>query len=385
MIKTQLIQQFHDLFDTLPLLAFAPGRINLIGEHTDYQEGFALPAAIQNGIWVGIQKNHLPYCRVYSLDFQEEFTFDWKAISPKKGHWGNYVLGYLAQIFQAGYPFEGFDMIVGGTLPRGAGLSSSAAFSVAVGTALSGLFDLQISPLSIARYAQQSEHQFIGVNCGLMDPYTAVFGKKDTALLLDCRYKTHQEIPINMADYGFLLVNSTVSHHLADSAYNARRASCEESVELLKKTFPSIETLRDIPYSDLYKIQQILPTDLFKKAHHVITECIRVTEAAKALQSGDLFQFGKLLNASHQSLQKNYEVSCPELDFLANKAQQFPGVLGSRMMGGGFGGCTLNVVHLAHQSALKSLLQEAYFKEFGKEPIFIEVAIGEGTFLEKQP
>lgn len=378
---TQITQTFQGLFSTTPLIAFAPGRINLIGEHTDYQEGFVFPAAVEKGIWVAIQKNQLPVCRLFSLDFDQEFKFDVETFSPKKGHWATYVMGMVALLKQAGYSLSGFDMVVGGNIPVGSGLSSSAALSVAIGTAISGLFDFKISKKSIALYAQKSEHLFAGVKCGIMDPYASAFGKKDRALLLDCRSNTHEEIPIELGDYSLILVNSKVKHSLADSAYNKRREACEESVRILQRSFPDIVTLRDIHDSDLEKVERILPASLFPKAKHVITECSRVHDAAKALKTGNLTGFGTLLKASHQSLSKDFEVSCPELDFLAEKSWDLKGVLGSRMMGGGFGGCTINLVKNSDLDSFKTNISDSYSEKFGIAADFIPVTISQGAQL----
>lgn len=376
-----LTQAFHSHFSATPLVAFAPGRINLIGEHTDYQEGFVFPAAVEKGIWVAIQKNNLSVCQLYSLDFDQEFKFELEAFSPKKGHWATYVMGMVALLNQAGYSIPGFDMVIGGDIPVGSGLSSSAALSVAIGTALTGLFDFQISKKSIALYAQKSEHLFAGVNCGIMDPYASAFGVKDKALLLDCRTISHQEVPVILDDYSLILVNSKVKHSLADSAYNQRRESCEESVRILQANFPEIKTLRDLLISDLGIVEKNLSTDLYPKAKHVITECNRVHEAAKALKSGDLIGFGTLLKASHQSLSKDFDVSCPELDFLAEKSWEIDGVLGSRMMGGGFGGCTINLVKNSELDSFKTLIGTSYLRKFGITAEFISVKISSGAQL----
>ena len=379
---TSLITQtFQSHFSTIPIIAFAPGRINLIGEHTDYQEGFVLPAAVEKGIWVAIQKNNLPVCRLHSLDFDQEFKFDLEAFSPKKGHWATYVMGMTALLNQAGYSIPGFDMVIGGNIPVGSGLSSSAALSVAIGTALSGLFDFNIPKKSIALYAQKSEHLFAGVKCGIMDPYASAFGVKDTALLLDCRTNTHQEVPIELGDFSLILVNSKVKHSLADSAYNQRREACEESVRIIQSTFSDIKTLRDLSVSDLEKVEKILPPTLFPKVKHVISECHRVHQAAEALKSKNLESFGSLLKASHLSLSKDFDVSCPELDFLAEKSWEIHGVLGSRMMGGGFGGCTINLVKSSEFESFQSQIEESYSSKFDITPEFIPVLIGPGARL----
>ena len=378
-MKSALIQSFRHHFEAEPLVVFAPGRINLIGEHTDYQEGFVFPAAISQGIWVTIAKNNLAICRAYSLDFDQEFSFELGSMSPKKGYWATYVMGVCTLLQQAGYPLGNFDLVVGGDIPTGAGVSSSAALSVAVGLGLSEVFSFQIPKKNLALYAQKAEHLFAGVNCGIMDPYASAFGVQNHALLLDCRTVTHQEIPISLGEYSLLLVNSKVSHALANSAYNQRRAACEESVVILQKSFPEIRTLRDLKERDLPSIKQLLPEALFPKARHVITECARVQQAAEALQSGNLLMMGKLLLASHESLRDDFEVSCPELDFLAQQAESITGVLGARMMGGGFGGCLLTLLKTNEISNFKTIIQERYQAAFQLRPDFIEVSLGAGA------
>ena len=378
-MKSALIQSFRHHFEAEPLVVFAPGRINLIGEHTDYQEGFVFPAAISQGIWVAIAKNNLEVSRAYSLDFDQEFSFELGSMSPKKGHWATYLMGVCTLLQQAGYPLENFDLVLGGDIPTGAGVSSSAALSVAIGMGISEVFSFQIPKKNLALYAQKAEHLYAGVNCGIMDPYASAFGVQNHALLLDCRSVTHQEIPVHLGEYSLLLVNSKVSHSLANSAYNQRRAACEESVVILQKSFPEIRTLRDLTESDLPKIKQLLPEVLFPKAKHVISECARVQQAAEALQSGNLLQMGKLLQASHESLRDDFEVSCSELDFLELQAKSTAGVLGARMMGGGFGGCLLTLLKTNEISNFKTTLQERYQNAFQLTPDFIDVSLGEGA------
>ncbi len=364
---------FRDLFGSEPIMAFAPGRINLIGEHTDYQEGFVFPAAVAQGIYVAIQANHTDSCRLYSFDFKEEFVFSPDFFSPKKGHWANYVMGMVSQMKQAGYAVQSFDLVIGGDIPVGAGLSSSAAFSVAIGTAISGLFGFNIPKKSIVIYAQKSEHLFAGVNCGIMDPYASAFGESGHALLLDCRTNSHKEVKVDLGAYTLMLVNSKVKHSLADTAYNKRRAACEESVVILRNEFPGIATLRDVGYQDLDKVRAILPSELFPKAKHVITENERVIQASLALEKGKLDRFGELLKKSHLSLSQDYEVSCEELDFLAGDSWNMEGILGSRMMGGGFGGCTINLVKTDALELFQTLVKENYNQKFGIDPDFIPV------------
>lgn len=377
-MKNKISQSFENLFGSKPIVAFAPGRINLIGEHTDYQEGLVFPAAIEQGIWVAIQQNELSSCRLYSTDFDKEFVFDINSFSPKKGHWANYTMGMVSQFQQAGYNLKSFDLAFGGNIPA-SGLSSSAALSVAIGTALTALFKLSISKKSIVLYAQKSEHLFAGVKCGIMDPYASAFGVKNRALLLDCRTNTHMEVEADFGDYSLILVNSKVKHNLAESAYNERRETCEESVRLLQKNYPEAVTLRDIPVEDLERVKQILPENLFPKAKHVITEINRVKLASNVLKNNDLNAFGELLKDSHRSLSEDFEVSCIELDFLAEQSWKMPGVIGSRMMGGGFGGCTINLISNAHLDKFQSELYTKFKSKFEIEADFIGVSLSDGA------
>ncbi len=379
MMRTLLKTEFYKLFDQEPDLFFAPGRINLIGEHTDYQEGLVLPAAIPHGIYIAIAPNDSSQVRLHSVDFQEEFAFDLNSFSPKVGHWATYVMGMCSQLMQAGAKLRGFDMAIGGNIPVGAGLSSSAALSVASGLAIASVNDLVPDKKTLARYAQKSEQLFAGLNCGIMDPYASIFGESKSAILLDCRDINHDVIPIELEDYQIILVNSKVKHTLAESAYNDRRASCEESVDVLKTSFPQINTLRDLDPELLPEIESILHPDLYPKAKHVISENARVIQAAHALGKGNLGYFGDLLNQSHKSLSEDYEVSCDELDFLASKAQEMEFVLGSRMMGGGFGGCTINLVKSSETIAFEKEIRASYKDEFGIVPEFIPVELSEGA------
>lgn len=378
-MKESIANRFTELFGSEPLIAFAPGRINLIGEHTDYQEGLVFPAAVEQGIYVAIQKNGLDHCRLYAFDLEEEFDFSPDSLSPKKGHWANYTMGMLSQFQQAGFKTAGFDLVFGGNIPVGSGLSSSAALSIAIGTAISGLFALTVTKKSLVLYAQKSEHLFAGVKCGIMDPYASAFGVEGHALLLDCRTNSHFEVEADFVHYSLILVNSKVKHSLADSAYNKRREACEESVNILKEHYPEAKTLRDIPIGDLDQVEQLLPPSLFPKAKHVITEIERVESASKALRAGDLKMFGKLLKESHDSLSRDFEVSCPELDFLASESWKLKGVLGSRMMGGGFGGCTINLVETSELAEFQTILASEYQKEYNIEADFIPVKLSQGA------
>ncbi|MDN3202936.1 galactokinase [Algoriphagus sediminis] len=378
-MQALLKAEFEKLFDEEPKLFFAPGRINLIGEHTDYQEGLVLPAAIPHGIYVAISLNGKNHARLHSIDFQEDFAFDLDGFSPKKGHWATYIMGMCSQLRQAGIDLKGFDMAIGGNIPVGAGLSSSAALSVAAGLAISSLNGILPEKKSLARYAQKSEQLYAGLNCGIMDPYASIFGDVNSALLLDCRNIEHEVIPVALENYQIILVNSQVKHTLAESAYNERRAACEESVEILKTAFLEIKTLRDASPDMLHELESLLKPELYSKAKHVIKENTRVIQAAHALRKGNLESFGRLLNLSHQSLSEDFQVSCEELDFLALKAQRMPFVLGSRMMGGGFGGCTLNLLKSSETMKFEQEIRAAYKERFGIVPEFIPTALSGGA------
>lgn len=378
-MKEKITQTFRELFGSEPLLALAPGRINLIGEHTDYQEGLVFPAAVEKGIYIAIQKNDSLTCRLYSFDYKQEYSFSLNEISPKKNHWANYVMGMLSQFSQAGFKAEGFDMVIGGDIPVGSGMSSSAALSIAIGTGITHLFNFSVPTKSLVLYAQKSEHLFAGVKCGIMDPYASAFGAEDRALLLDCRTNTHREVDVNLGEYSLLLINSNVKHSLADSAYNKRREACEESVSLLQDTYPGAKTLRDIPADELEQVEKTLPTALFPKAKHVITEIERVKLTFDALSKNDLPRFGELLKASHKSLSKDFEVSCAEMDFLAEKSWEYPSVLGSRMMGGGFGGCTINLIKSDAIPQFQNEMAKIYKKKFNIDPDFIPVKLSQGA------
>lgn len=288
-------------------------------------------------------------------------------------------MGMISQLQQAGFSLGAFDMVIGGNIPVGAGLSSSAALSVAVGTAISHLFNLPIDKKSLARYSQKSEQLFAGLQCGIMDPYASIFGEKGHALFLDCRSNNHQSIPLALTDHQLLLVNTKVKHSLADTAYNDRRAACEDSVRILKEDYVGIKTLRDIEFSDLDRVKKLLPAALWPKAKHIITEDQRVLDAKVAIESGNIEALGQLMYLSHLSLSKDYEVSCEELDFLVNATKTMDGVLGARMMGGGFGGCTLNLVETSHLPDFESKIRESYVSRFQLSPEFIPVELSVGA------
>lgn len=378
-MKATIKTKFLELFETEPLLVYSPGRINLIGEHTDYNDGFVMPAAIDKKMVVGIAKNGSRKARLFSIDFKEEFAFELDSFSPKKGHWSTYIMGVTAQLIQAGYPVEGFDMVFGGDIPVGAGLSSSAALEAAVGFGISELFEFNISRNTLIHYAQKAEHVFAGVQCGIMDQFASVMGQKDKVLRLDCRSMEFAYFPLELEDYSLYLVDTKVKHSLADSAYNQRREECESGVREVKKLNPKIHSLRDVALNELDRIKENISSAVYNRCRYVIEENERVLKASDLLEKKKISAIGQLLYDSHQGLSKLYEVSCMELDWLVEKTKVLDYVLGSRMMGGGFGGCTINLIKTEKINEFQNTIEKDYYDEFGTKPAFYPIKLGAGT------
>lgn len=378
---SEVKQVFKDFFDKDPLLVYSPGRINLIGEHTDYNEGFVMPAAIDKKMVIGIAENQTNQARIYSLDFKEEFAFDLNSFGPKKGHWATYIMGVTAQLQQAGYQVKGFDMVFGGDIPVGAGLSSSAALEVAVGFALSSLFGFGIPKRSLIHYAQKAEHLFADVQCGIMDQFASAMGKKDHVIRLDCRTLEFDYFPLNLPDHEILLIDTQVKHSLADSAYNQRRQECQSGVSAAQKINPAIQSLRDMDEPILEEIKSQISGEVYRRCLFVIQENKRVLDASSLLELHDLRGFGEKMYASHEGLRTLYEASCAELDFLVDFTKPLPYVLGSRMMGGGFGGCTINLVEKGQTELLQKEISSAFSKKFNIIPKFYLVTLENGTGL----
>ena len=372
-VKSQFIKQFK----SEPVLVYSPGRINIIGEHTDYNEGFVFPAAVDKGIVAAIQKSDSNTSIAYAVDKNETIEFSLNTLKPKpQGCWENYVLGVVSEIQNRSKTLGNFRIAFGGDIPGGAGMSSSAALENSVVFGLNELFDLGLSKDDMILISQKAEHNYVGVKCGIMDQYASMFGIENSALMLDCRTVKSKPFEIDFKDYELILINTNVKHSLSDSAYNDRRSVCESIAEML-----NVKALRDATAYDLEAIRdQVTPVN-YQKALYVIQENERVVKASKAMEKGDLKTLGKLIYASHSGLQNQYKVSCEELDFLVEQAKSNPNILGARMMGGGFGGCTINLISKRETPSFKTSISEAYKEKFNKACSIYSVKLSNGTHL----
>jgi galactokinase len=346
----------------------APGRVNLIGEHTDYNDGFVMPAAIDFSTWVAISPRNDRRIVVRSENFSETSELDLDD-RPARGrvHWSDYPFGVAVKLEQAGKRLRGANMLVRGDVPIGAGLSSSAAIEVATGYALLDNSDVAIDRLELAKLCQRAENEFVGMRCGLMDQFISCFGQKGHALMLDCRSLEYKLLPLP-ENVKLVVCNTMVKHELASSEYNARRAECEEGVRLLAQELPEVRSLRDVTMSTLERFRHKLSEVIYKRCHHVVSENSRVVEAAAELEQGNLYAFGELMRGSHRSLRDDYEVSCEELDLMTDLANQANGVYGARMTGGGFGGCTVNLVQARKVDSFNETVVKGYADVTGREP-----------------
>jgi galactokinase len=365
-IRSQFGKTFGDTNDLRVIMA--PGRVNLIGEYTDFNEGFVFPMTVDRGVYVGIRARTAQQVRVFSSRFDEliEHHFD-EFKPPESGHWSCYVLGVVEELRVLGLVPHGFDAVIDGNLNLGAGLSSSAALEMATALALQTLFGFEMSRVDVATLCQRVEHRYAGVMCGIMDQFASGLGRKGHALLLDCRTLSHVSIPVALGDYRIVIISSEVKRELASSAYNERRSQCEDGVLAFKQTDPSVEALRDVSVETLEACGGELSEVVYRRCRHVITETARVLDASAALGAGDLAQFGALMTQSHRSLRDDFEVSCDELDCLVDIASGVEGVLGSRMTGAGFGGCTVTLIHKDSIDALRVQLL-TYTERFSLNP-----------------
>jgi galactokinase len=345
----------------------APGRVNIIGEHTDYNLGFVMPVALDRATYIATAPSHENKLRIFSEDRQEmgEWEIEELGTVTPRHHWSDYPIGVAQQLIRAGYPISPANLLIRSTVPEGSGLSSSAALEVS--TALALLNGRSIDPLDLARLCQRAEREFVGMPCGIMDQYISVFGRENTAVQIDCRSLEHRDVRLPEG-VTFLAVNSMVKHALAGSAYKDRVRECAAAVEQIGRTFPGVQSLRDVSPEQLTAVQGDLPEVIRKRARHVVTEDDRVNRFVAAAEAGDLAGMGELMVASHRSLQHDYEVSCAELDFLVDTALTLDGVYGSRMTGGGFGGCTVTMLRPDALARFKEQIAWAYERQFLVRP-----------------
>ncbi len=362
----------------------SPGRINLIGEHTDYNNGFVMPAAIDKKIYFRFRKNNTKnLVRIYSETFDAYVEFNLQKITKSTNYWENYLLGVIDEIQKLGKQLQGFDCILKSELPIGAGISSSAALECGFAEGLNSLFNLDLAQMEIVKLSQRAENNFVGSNCGIMDQFASVMSKKDHFIKLDCESLEASFIPAKIQHCKLLLLNTNVSHNLADSEYNSRRQECETAVEVIQQKYSAVKSLRQVSFNMLEEFKKEIGVIGFKRCLYVLEENERVQETEKALRDGNLQTIGKLMYASHRGLQHQYEVSCPELDFLVDFSEEKPFIYGSRMMGGGFGGCTINLIEADKIDAYFEEVKKIYQEKFNITPTAITVVPDEGTQITR--
>jgi galactokinase len=357
----------------------APGRVNLIGEHTDYNDGFVMPAALDFSTYIAAGASSADNLTVHSLDFDETVTLHLDALPHgATGHWSDYVRGVAAILQARGIAICGAHLVVKGDVPIGAGLSSSAAIEVATAFALLAISGVSLERRVIAEVCQRAEHEYAGTKCGIMDQFISCLGQAQHALMLDCRSLEYEALPLP-AGMRIVICNSMVKHALAGGEYNLRRADCEAGVQLLQRHLPAVRALRDVTLPQLQEHSQHMPERIYRRCRHVVSENARTLDAAAALKSGDLARSGRLMYESHASLRDDYEVSCPELDLLVDFAEKYPGVFGARMTGGGFGGCTVNLVEASAVEAFQAEVSRRYQNATGKQPAIYVCAASDGA------
>lgn len=377
---TQARSIFSKVFQQEPLVVNSPGRINIIGEHTDYNEGFVLPAAIDKSASMAIQLREDDEIHVIAADLNQRLTTRIQALAPKNhSGWPNYILGSAAQFLEKGLPLKGFNAVLSSDVPIGAGLSSSAAVECATVFALNELLKTDLDRITMVHMAQHAEHEYAGVKCGIMDQFASMMGKKDSLIKLDCRSLDYEYIPLKLEGIKLLLLNTNVKHSLASSEYNTRRETCEAAVELIREHHPSVTSLRNATEAMLD--QYVLPVNqqVDQRSRYVVQEIDRLLKACEALQYGDIKTLGKLMYATHDGLSKMYGVSCKELDWLVDHVRNNDAVLGARMMGGGFGGCTINLVREEAIEPMVAALQPAYEEAMNLPLTYYVASIDNGT------
>ena len=375
-VRSRFIKHFDG---TTGSVYASPGRINLIGEHTDYNNGFVFPGAVEQGIIAEIKPNGTRTVDAYSIDLKDRVQFSLDDEQGPRATWARYIYGVCREMMALGVPVEGFNTAFAGDVPLGAGMSSSAALESTYAYALNDLWgENKIEKMELAKVGQRTEHKYVGVNCGIMDQAISVLGKKGSLLRLDCRSGEYEYFPWNPKGYQLVLVNSCVKHQLVGSPYNERRLSCEKVAAVIAKKHPEVESLRDANYEMLEEVKPEITDEEYRRARYVIGEVARVLAVCDALQKDDYETVGQMMYETHYGLSKEYEVSCEELDYLNDIAKE-EGVTGSRIMGGGFGGCTINLISDELVNNFKKVVKEKFKAKYGKEPIIIDVVIGDGA------
>jgi galactokinase len=372
--------KFNHLYKQKPIIVRAPGRINLIGEHTDYNDGFVMPAAINYDTVFAIAEATDGVSEVFSVKYDETFIVSLDNPQPVESPaWVNYLLGVLKQFLMKGLSVKPFKCAFGGDVPLGAGLSSSASVECGFAFALNELNGHNLPKETMIYMAQWAEHNFAGVKCGIMDQFASMMGKKGHVIVLDCRSMEYHYSPINLPGHDIVLCDTKVKHSLVDSEYNSRRSECERGVALLSKHYPDVKSLRDVTEEMILKHKSELTGKIYDRCLYVVQEIRRVQEASADLKANRLDAFGQKMFATHDGLSKLYEVSCEELDFLVVKAREFGSVVGARMMGGGFGGCTINIIPKAETSKFIAHASKAYHDKFGHDMASYVVSVEDGT------
>lgn len=377
----RIVEKFKQTFNTEPVVVRSPGRVNLIGEHTDYNNGFVMPAAINKAIYMAVSRRDDDLIHIVSLDLELSYLGDTGKVVPSSLHWPDYVLGVVQQVQALGHKVGGFNCVFGGDIPLGAGMSSSAALECATAFSLNELFGLKMDPLTMVKLSQRAENEFVGVKCGIMDQFASMFGRKNHVIRLDCQSLAYEYVPFNTDGIHIVLLDTNVKHSLASSEYNTRRQQCEAGVALIRAHQPEVRSLRDVTLEMLDKYVKPVDPLVYQRCQYVVEESLRLLAAGEDLKKGDIAAFGQKMFATHDGLSRKYEVSCPEADFLVEQVKGRPGVIGARMMGGGFGGCTINLVREEAIDELVADLTPAYAKAMNKE---LKVYIGQienGTSL----
>jgi galactokinase len=375
---SKLKEKYVSLFNAEPLMVRSPGRVNIIGEHTDYNEGFVLPAAINKAIYIAIGKRNDKEIHLFAQDYNQAHEVTTSTVTPSEKHWPNYILGVVHQLQKDDYAIGGFNLVIDGDVPLGAGLSSSAAVECATAFSLNELFSLGMEKLEMVKAAQRAEHEFAKVMVGIMDQFASMFGKKDHVIKLDCRSLEYEYVPLALKGAKILLLNTNVKHSLASSEYNTRRKECEKGVAWIKEHHPEVNSLRDVTMEMLR--QYVAPKDevIFRRCKYVVEELTRLLEGCEDLKQENIAALGKKMFGTHDGLSREYEVSCKELDYLVDYVRNNPSVYGARMMGGGFGGCTINLVKEEAIDDLVEKISKDYKEEMNLEltPYIAEIENG---------